>query len=269
MVEQRFEDDDRLIAGELALVLDDAGLWGQLGEAHIDEEATALAERAVRLYRLTSPILAKRVSEYATPASYAVGALRDVADNCAMLTGTWSREDRANLPISQRGDIEGIIRRFDVLEWANALGVELDLAEAERPEAEPTTEDPDGLSAHELAKRWGSTIRTFRTASRLRTADAKARADLQGPGLRPNLPATVALARYFLVWARQSSDHGVIAVAVTQLLAAQGFFVACWERDADGPLFPTDDYLHEFLTLEGGFEWLAQHDADVPAELRA
>jgi hypothetical protein len=73
----------------------------------------------------------------------------------------------------------------------------------------------------------------------------------------------------WLAWARLFSDTDVIAVAVSQLFAAQGFFVVCWDLDAEGVFFPDDDFLRDFLQLEGGAAWLRDHGADVPAELQA
>jgi hypothetical protein len=272
--EPRVGEDGRGVADELAAVLGDEALWMAVGSSHVVEQRDELAHRALRLYGLTSPILARRVREFATPCDYAVGALRDVGDACAILSRDWPGEDRPNLMVPARAEIETGIRRFGVFDWASSLGVELALTEPEQlepaSESGSTMEGLEGsLSASELAKRWGSTIRTFRAAAQLRRGDGQARANLQGSEARDAAAGMVALARVWLTWARQFSETAMIAVGVTQLFAAQGFFVACWGREPEGEPFPGDDYLREALAQDGGIEWLAEHAAEVPPELSA
>lgn len=265
-------DVDVRIAHELAALLRDDGLWGDIDPSGAGGEGPDdLAAKALDLYALTGTVLARRVGDWATPLDWAMGAVRDIADACAILTMPWPSEDLVSRPIPSRVEIEAIIRRFGVSEWASELGVDLPLVTAPS-ETDLVPEASEGdlngeLTAAELASRWTTQVSAFRRAAGLRFADEEARADLQGGEIRNAAAAGVAVARVWLYWARQFSQTDVVAVAVTNLFAAQGLFVVCWEREPDPRLFPEDDYLREFLALERGGEWLVDHGAEVPSEL--
>jgi len=265
----------RALADELDALFRDDDLWPAIESPGAGGQTPEeLATRAIHLYGLTSPILAQTFAEPADPMAYALGLLRDVADSCAILTRRWSAEDQAGLSLMRRSDLEAAVRRFDIDRSASLHGVELPLRPVPDEAALAFQVEVEGrwdeFSEQGLASRWSSAIETFRAAAKLRSiGDDEARTAVQGPRLREGVGSGIALSRMWVAWARQSSETGLIAVAVSLLLAAQGSFVACWDPDHQGAFFPDDDYLREFLQLEGGTSWLRDHGAEVPMPVRS
>jgi hypothetical protein len=88
-------DNDHRIAHELAELLSDGSFWSAIDSSNGGGEGSEeLVGRALRLYGFTSPLAAERVRDWATPRDFAVGALRDAADACAILTRPWPSADR-------------------------------------------------------------------------------------------------------------------------------------------------------------------------------
>lgn len=263
---------ERGVAGELNHTLRNRRLWAALESPYSDAwQRDAMVKQALRLYRLTSPIIVARVDDVAGPVDHAAGVLRDFADACAIFVRRWSDPEQALLQVPDRSEVEARVVSLGLPEWAASLDVDLPFSGVGgRPARGGLGREgnPEEGSPEELAASWGRMVDTFRKAAIGRATNHRT-GELEGDDIRDGASGLVALARAWMMWVRKfhGANLEVIAVAVTQLFAAQGFFAVTWDKDRCN-LFPDDEYLRRFLELTGGLDWLTSHGAKIPEQLQ-
>jgi hypothetical protein len=260
------------IARTLEAVLHDDELWTGMAFPQDDSAwRETNAARALELYDLTSPIVVERGMDLSQPADYAVGMLRDIGDACAILSRQWSPEQWKTLELPTRAELEESIREFDLAVWAAPFDVTLPEADDDHaPDDLKSSDDAERptMSPEELAEDWSAAMYVFRETVDLRAQDP----DLSTEGWTRAAAAAcdmIRLARAWLGWARQGSDVEVLAVAGSQLLAAQGFFIVTHDRKAREEVFPQEEFLGRLLKQSGGLDWLKRHEVELPAWLPA
>ncbi|MGZ6616199.1 MAG: hypothetical protein ACXVFQ_17410 [Solirubrobacteraceae bacterium] len=233
--------------------------------------ACRLAQRALELYRLTEPWALSDDDAAGDAAQLAAGIVRDIADGYAMLTRPVTADQRRSMLFPQRGESARaqLIRTFGADTWAAEHGHPLLL-----PEPPQDAEDTDRCEGHApQAGGWTreAFLRFFLTAAYTHDLVALAcdsptgRQALRDIRFGQRAATQISEARR---WARQ----GILAMppdaagaAVASVLMTQAFFLASHGAvPSSAELFPTRALLRDQLYESHTYDWLCDHDAELP-----
>jgi hypothetical protein len=212
-----------------------------------------MAERAVRLYRLTEPWM--DADEGSLAAEAAVGFLSAIADGYALLAGTWLPDEPARLPLPKRTETEqtGLMRPFGLDEWLTEHGLQPLITNF----AEPDDDDPTygGEREDERAgdRLWPLLLGLLHNYGlRLTLCDsAKGREVLQDVNLRNLARSALYTAKQELC--RLGPDHDLSPVAVGCLLARGSFMTSHAEPRSSQDVHPNRHSLRQVLRNDQEF----------------
>jgi hypothetical protein len=242
--------------------------WANFSSQPDDEDwRDVMAAHALDLYRQTAAHMRSGidVAGHAEPIDSAVEVLRELADACALHSYPWTPTELANLRVPNRVAIEQAVRTEGLDEWVRGLGYILPLRTTGGigkwwPPATGHESEAD------LASRFAEALHLYGVVLEARSAP-RGWDVLRAEMFRRGACRHVAIARSWLLWARRRAAPEAIHVAYATLLLAQLFFVASRDAAFVEELFPAERFVHEFLTISGGEEWLAGHDVRLPAWL--
>jgi hypothetical protein len=260
---------ERILASELDAAVRNEALWERVSSSQSGSTGHPdLASEALRLYALTSSTVMHSALDSAEPADFAAGLLRSVGDTCAILSRDWASDDETPRQILDLSDVQREIQEFELTDWATSMGIAFPPLPGDSASITPqetVDDDVEGFPDEDLAELWASLVDAHRQLVSLRAQDpelpSEAWSDVQDWAC-----ACVAIGQWYLVWARQGSDLGALAVAGSNHLAAQGIFVATHDPDLRN-LVPAEA-LSRLLHEAGGFDWLLRHRAEIPAWVR-
>jgi hypothetical protein len=251
------------LAATIAEVLGDDACW-RLFESEADIPASELGDRALELYLVTEPWLARPPDgESAGPAFAASFMLRDLADGYAMLAATPAAAERRKLPLPRRAEDERarVIRMFGIDDWAAELGHPLSLPE---PEAEPPPPPVPGslADAHGFASGLTEALCDYELLS-LMCDSARGRKALRNRNFTVYAAWQIGRARG---WVRSFGPRGEgAALGTAWLFVAQAYFVAAGGRvSASSELLPSRRMLRELVREDDGYAWLADQAVELP-----
>jgi hypothetical protein len=261
-------DEEADLARLLAETLADDALWASMTSPDT-RSRHGLARRAIRLYRRTWPIIAKRPDE--SPLTAALSVVREIAALAAHHSYPWTQEERVEFRLKKLQDprkiVELWIRLYDLQVWAAGLGSPLDVkggpvTDSDIPEdvwLDPAERVDDRDAARDVA-----TVLDVYTGILATRDDPSIQSSLTSSEWRRGYCALVIHARRMLIYGQSHLPAEAQLALTANVLAADALFVATYEPD--GELFPTEEYLQWLLNPEAR-DWLLTHDLDLPESL--
>jgi tetratricopeptide (TPR) repeat protein len=243
--------------------------WRFFDPPRRDASQEEMAERAVKLYRLTEHWVSNDGGELAVQA--AAGFVRDIADGYALLAGRWSAAELARLPLPERAQARraGLIRRFGIDEWLAEHGCAGVFEAAEEDAYDlPTRERDGGQQSDDAPAFWQFFLTTLHIYGlRLALCDsATGREILSNDNLRSLACGRLSLARRWVRWL--GPEHELAPAAMVSLLVAEGFFLTSYgDPRSSEAIFPSKHLLREVLDDEDLRNQLEDENGALPAWL--
>jgi tetratricopeptide (TPR) repeat protein len=261
----REEPNEEAIAARLA-ELHAGQFWVELATSEDDPDSLEImATKALDLYRTTSGWFAGSWDDTDGPGLAAAILLRNIGDSYALLSQPWSGSTREQLPLTSSLLMEFALRRSGIAEWAADLGYPLELSE------------PDDLaeslleSQEEESSSWNPDIGAGFVASMLHhqmlrriLRVPKGREAMHTAQLRQFAIDRIAAADRVALWTGMH-EQDAIGVTISRMFVAQALFVAAHDAvDSSAAVFPSREILRATLVSTEAFDWLDQHDVQVP-----
>jgi len=223
---------------------------------------------AAQLYDETAALLAADIYKgAASPASHAVGVLRDIGDACALASGQWPLVERDWADIPSRAVIELAIRLYEIDNWAASFG--LDVCLTSDPDSVPEEAfgrlgPPPELTRADFAAQLGVVVEGYDRVRSLLN-DSSTSTLVRKSEFRSAVRADISSGRGWVVWGRGHLESDVFPAAALPLYVAQGVFVAI-TTDADArDLFPSEGFVSDLLSADPVRQLLEESNVKLPA----
>jgi hypothetical protein len=263
---------------ELAEMLSDVWeeFWRAAARPYPQGDET-FARRAADAYALTTPFVDSCAEDNAraTPADYAAGVLRELADGYALVSFQWTPEllaelqvDSSQLPMPERRALEGALHRNGVDVWLATQGFPISLPEREDDESSSSPAIPSEAGeagVADLLAGFTAAVAGYRRLGALRQSLGGNRAILDTrASLREAACTNLVLARRWLTYARVQMGPPAQAISGAWRLMVEVLFefsCATTTEDVASLHVPAPEAITAMLRGAGSPEWLRAHGA--------